>query len=554
MSILKQPSIMPKILFIDIETSPNIAYVWGKYEQNTLGDYLQERMIISVAWKWLGKSKVESMCIPDFYGYKKSPTKNKKLIEKLHSLFCAADIIVAQNGDNFDTKMANTEFIQYGLTPPPPYKTVDTLKIARSKFRFNSNKLDDLGNRLGLGRKIHTGGFNLWVDCLRGKKEAWDKMVKYNCLTPNHKVLTVDLKWKEIGDLSIGEKILGFDENLKDSKGNGRRLRKSTVVSNRRVIEDVYEVFLSNGDTVKCTKDHKWLCSPYSSMGVKSNPHGNFGGSTWKTTEQLMVNGKYLNGKNTTGKGKGSSIVFKYFNVEKEINSKDAGWLAGMFDGEGCLTNRKKSLECEIGGFSVSICQKVGNELERIGKVLDAHGVKYSINIHKKGYHALKSEGKIKSSKPIGYITINGKFPKKLEFLQKFRPERLINNINFDNLPRLEGRNIRVAVEGIKYIGKKEVVILETDTKTYIADGYAMHNCQDVTLLEKIYLKFRPWTSNHPNLNIFDGMQGCPVCKSTRLTKQGYRMTGLGRRKQYQCQDCGKWCSGQLEKAGLEFR
>lgn len=172
--------VKPKILLFDIETSPNIAYVWGKYEQNVLGDYLQERMIISVAWKWLGEKEVHVMCVPDFYKPSKSKIKNKKLIEKLHSLFVAADIIVAQNGDNFDIKMANTEFAHYGLTPPPPHKTVDTLKVARSKFRFNSNKLDDLGARLGLGRKVKTGGFDLWLGCLRGEKKSWERMKSYN--------------------------------------------------------------------------------------------------------------------------------------------------------------------------------------------------------------------------------------------------------------------------------------------------------------------------------------------------------------------------------------
>ena len=177
----------PKVLLWDIESSPNLAKIWGKYEQNSVGDFIQERMIICVAWKWLGSSKVETMSLPEFYGYKKYVDKNyvrkidnKKILVKLHSLLTSADVIVAQNGDNFDIKMANAEFIQYGLTPLPPFKSVDTLKVARSKFAFNSNKLDDLGARLGLGRKIHTGGASLWEGCLRGEKKAWDRMIEYN--------------------------------------------------------------------------------------------------------------------------------------------------------------------------------------------------------------------------------------------------------------------------------------------------------------------------------------------------------------------------------------
>jgi predicted RNA-binding Zn-ribbon protein involved in translation (DUF1610 family) len=32
---------------------------------------------------------------------------------------------------------------------------------------------------LGLGKKVETGGFELWKQCMSGKKSAWRKMVKY---------------------------------------------------------------------------------------------------------------------------------------------------------------------------------------------------------------------------------------------------------------------------------------------------------------------------------------------------------------------------------------
>lgn len=159
-----------KILFLDIETSPNIAYIWDMYEQNALS-FVKERELISYAYKWQG-GKVKSVCLGD--------CEETELVKGLHELFDQADIIIAQNGDNFDIKMANAFFIKQGLTPPSPYKTIDTLKIARSKFRFNSNKLNDLGQYLGLGEKIDTGGFKLWLRCLKGDKKAWKLMKKYN--------------------------------------------------------------------------------------------------------------------------------------------------------------------------------------------------------------------------------------------------------------------------------------------------------------------------------------------------------------------------------------
>ena len=54
-----------------------------------------------------------------------------------------------------------------------------TLKLSRSKFKFNSNKLDYIAKYLGMGEKIKTE-FGLWKDIVLNKdKDAMAKMVKY---------------------------------------------------------------------------------------------------------------------------------------------------------------------------------------------------------------------------------------------------------------------------------------------------------------------------------------------------------------------------------------
>ena len=95
-------------------------------------------------------------------------------------MFDSADILIGHNGDAFDIKWANRMFAKYNLTPPSQYKTIDTLKVARQKFKFNSNKLDDLGNYLGVGRKIKHEGFELWKKCMAGDDKAYKDMIKYN--------------------------------------------------------------------------------------------------------------------------------------------------------------------------------------------------------------------------------------------------------------------------------------------------------------------------------------------------------------------------------------
>jgi len=175
--LTKKPT--AKILLFDIETAPNLAYVWGKYEQNVI-DYQHEWYMLTFAYKWYGEKKVHGRALPDYRGYKKGSMDDKKLVSELRDLFDEADIIVGHNGDQFDIKKSNARFLVHGLPPPSPYKTVDTKKVAKKYFNFNSNKLDDLGQHLGLGRKEKHEGFELWLGCMRGDPKSWAHMLKYN--------------------------------------------------------------------------------------------------------------------------------------------------------------------------------------------------------------------------------------------------------------------------------------------------------------------------------------------------------------------------------------
>lgn len=66
------------------------------------------------------------------------------------------------------------------MQPPSKFQTVDTLKLAKRKFRFTSNKLDYLTKRLVGDKKVDTGGFELWYDIIvKHCPKAFDKMVEY---------------------------------------------------------------------------------------------------------------------------------------------------------------------------------------------------------------------------------------------------------------------------------------------------------------------------------------------------------------------------------------
>lgn len=98
---------------------------------------------------------------------------------KIRRLLNEAEIVIGHNSDSFDHKKINARMLFWGMKPPSPYRTIDTLKIARQKFAMLSNKQDDIGKYLGTGRKIKTDK-NLWLDCIKGNKRALKDMAQYN--------------------------------------------------------------------------------------------------------------------------------------------------------------------------------------------------------------------------------------------------------------------------------------------------------------------------------------------------------------------------------------
>ena len=168
----------PRILFLDLETFPNIGYSWGKYEQNIIR-FTQETCLATYAAKWLGEAEVFAKALPDYKGYRPGSYDDTKLVADLWTLVNEADIIVAHNGDQFDIKVFQARFIFHKLGPPKPFKTIDTKKAVKRVARFNSNKLDDLSSLLENAKKIKTD-FDLWEGCINGDRSAWAKMVAYN--------------------------------------------------------------------------------------------------------------------------------------------------------------------------------------------------------------------------------------------------------------------------------------------------------------------------------------------------------------------------------------
>jgi len=171
----------PKILILDIETAPVLAYVWRTYKANVSHDQIStDWYILSFAAKWLHDDAV----MYHDQSRKKDIEDDAALMARLHKLLDAADIVVAHNGKQFDVRKIRARFILNGLPPPSPFKVVDTLIEARKAFAFTSNRLVALTDTLCPEQKKddHKAfpGFELWAECLKGNRRAWQAMKTYN--------------------------------------------------------------------------------------------------------------------------------------------------------------------------------------------------------------------------------------------------------------------------------------------------------------------------------------------------------------------------------------
>ena len=164
----------PKRLFFDIETSPNIGMFWeAGYKKNISHDnIIKERAIICICYKWQDKKEVYSL-------HWDATQCDKTMLQKFIQVANECDELVGHNGDKFDLAWIRTRCLFHGVDMFPTYATIDTLKQARSKFKFNSNKLDYIAKYLGFDGKIKTT-FSLWRDILLHKdKQAMKDMIEY---------------------------------------------------------------------------------------------------------------------------------------------------------------------------------------------------------------------------------------------------------------------------------------------------------------------------------------------------------------------------------------
>lgn len=175
-----------KILGLDIETAPTIAYVWGLFKENIPIDRLIHpgyTLCFAASWEH-DKSNVIFRSLLE--------NEMDAMLEVMWELLDEADVVIHYNGKKFDIPTLNREFVKHGFVPPSPYRQIDLYQVVRSNFRFQSNKLDFVARELGIKSKVQHKGMDLWKDCIAALDyeageyipnellESWAVMKEYN--------------------------------------------------------------------------------------------------------------------------------------------------------------------------------------------------------------------------------------------------------------------------------------------------------------------------------------------------------------------------------------
>lgn len=262
------------------------------------------------------------------------------------------------------------------------------------------------------------------------------------CLAPDTKILTADLRHVRADSLCAGDKIAGFDEGSTDerfranrSRTTDRRWRCAVVGRAEKVHLPSYRIALSDGTVLLASEDHKWLINPTGQWRI------------WRKTKDLSVGQRILRATET-------------WDADE---SYAAGYLAGVFDGEGYLSMWEKDGKTTVRtGFNQLENELLGYAEEQ----LLARGFKYSK--HKQPVSASKS------GRPTIGITICTR-AQILRLLGTIRPKRLLPKFDFEKLGRVHAIAKPVIVS-IEFVGYQDLIALSTSTKTLIAEGLMSHN------------------------------------------------------------------------------
>lgn len=260
------------------------------------------------------------------------------------------------------------------------------------------------------------------------------------CLDPSTLVLKSDFTWEKIGDISVGDELVGVDENPR-CQGSGRKLRKTLVQKVVKRSGKCYRITFDNGKSLICTGEHRWLC-----RHSMTDYH-------WRSIDGI--------GKERI------QVGFRIRRIVVDtwvIGGFEDGWMGGMLDGEGSLAKNSR-----LGG-SINISQIEGAVYDRAKQYFESNKYNYRIEID-------KAERPSKfGKKPVNKLVLS-RADEIIKLIGVTRPTRFLTRDWWvgKKVPQIKS-GVYSTIISIESVGDREVIDLQTSTKTFIAEGYISHN------------------------------------------------------------------------------
>ena len=307
-----------------------------------------------------------------------------------------------------------------------------------------------------------------------------------NCVAPDTKVLCADLEWRRADELTVGQKIVAFDEH---DVHYGRRYRTSDVEVVKKVVRDSVTVETALGEPITLSKKHPVLVRfPADKVGNRRDPEtGRMMASDLGRPPRYRDCWEWVDAGDLAP---GDNIAY-LSDTWSKINSFDAGYIAAAFDGEGHLTRSGSN------SLSLAFTQRFNPMLDRVMDILDRHGFKYN------AYTVKRKDERDRYMT----ITIGGGRPEIMRFLGTFDCVRVRRDLPLEEL--WEGvrfsidRNVQLStVTSVTEVGEIDLISLQTSTRTLITNGYLTHNSLWHSLLMEngnmygtrlLRTAFRPW-------------------------------------------------------------
>lgn len=159
------------VLLLDIEWKPTKAYVWQPWQENITPEKIIEHGgLLCVGAKFLDDKEVTL--------FSEWEHGHEAMLQGIHDMISIADAVVTYNGDRYDNKKLEGEFLLHGFPSPPPATSIDVLKAVK-KMGFFMNRLGFVAPLLGLGGKMEHEGMALWTKVIDGDTKAQERMGKY---------------------------------------------------------------------------------------------------------------------------------------------------------------------------------------------------------------------------------------------------------------------------------------------------------------------------------------------------------------------------------------